>query len=403
MNNINKQFTVLENNPNLCYLDSAASALKPKCVIDKINDYYNNYSCNIDRGVYPLSFDATKICDESRNRIAKFINAKENEIVFTRGASNSLNMIASMMKHYLSPGDEVITSLLEHHSSFLPFLKLQEEIGIKLVFVELDKDLKITVDNFKKAITPKTKFVQLTQVSNVTGYHTPIDEIVKIAHQNNILVSVDGAQGITHLKQDMVESDYDFYSFSLHKMCGPTGLGILYAKEELLNKLEPAEFGGEMNDEVTMSSVLYKAAPHKFETGTMPIAEMFASGTACEFIESIGYDYIESASVSLRNKAILELKKIPEIEIYNPLIDQGSTTIAFNIKGVHSHDAITSLVDSISLRAGHHCCQNLHTYLNIPSSLRASFYFYNDIKDVETFIKQVKETVSFFKEVGLIG
>ena len=394
-------FPVFEKNKDLVYLDSAASALKPKAVVDALNDYYLNYSCNIDRGVYSIALDATNKCMESRNKVARFINAKPNEIIFTRGCSQSLNMVALMLKKVLKPGDEIITSHLEHHSNFLPFLNLAKEIGCTLNFIELENN-KITVENFAKAITPKTKLVALTHVSNVLGYTTPIEEIVRIAHSKNILVSVDGAQAIPHKKIDVKALDVDFYSFSLHKMCGPTGLGILYGKSELLEKLDPVEFGGEMNDEVTTSSVTYKEIPYKFETGTMPIAEIFACGATIDFLNNIGIENIEKTSLDLTEIAKEELNKIEEVEVYNN--DELSSVIAFNIKGVHSHDSVSALAEkNIALRAGHHCAEPLHTYLGLNATLRASFYFYNDIEDVHKFINAVKEVVNFFKEVGYIG
>jgi len=395
-------FPVYKNNKNLIYLDNAASSLKPQVVIDAINEYYLKYSCNIERGVYPISMEATKKVEEARKTVAEFINSKTNEVVFTRGASSSLNTVARAIEPILNDGDEVITSELEHHSNFLPWLNISKKKNIKLVFVPLTSDGHITVENFRKVLTDKTRVVALTHVSNVLGYTTPVKEIIKIAHERNIIVSIDGAQAIPHLKIDVKDLDVDFYSFSFHKMCGPTGLGVLYGKYELLNKLDPMEFGGEMNDEVFKDHFTYKEVPYKFETGTMPIAEIFGAKAALDFLNKIGMDFINKEGIRLRNLALNELKKLEDIEIYND--SEESSNIAFNIKNVHSHDSVTYICDdNICIRAGHHCAEPLHRFLNLDATLRASFYFYNDENDVKEFVNKIKNTIEFFKEVGYIG
>ena len=400
--NYRDDFPVLLNNKNIVYLDSAASSLKPKAVIDAVRDYYENYSTNIERGVYSVAMGATQRVSEAREKIAYFINANKDEIIFTRGCTDSLNYVAIALKRTLKKGDIVLTSPLEHHSSFLPWLYASKEIGFTIKFIELDKDNRITIENFKKAMGKDVKVVALTHVSNVLGYKTPVKEITKIAHEYGAYVSIDGAQAIPHFKVDVKDLDVDFYSFSFHKMCGPTGLGILYGKKEILDKLDPVELGGEMNDEVTLNSVTYKVSPYKFEAGTLPIAEIFGSIAAIDYINKIGYENIENVSLRLRNKALNELKKIKEIEIYND--KEESSIISFNIKGVHSHDAVMALAEkNICVRAGHHCAEPLHIeILKIAASLRASFYFYNTDEDVSLFIEAIKEIISFFKEVGLI-
>ncbi len=393
-------FPIYEVHKDLVYLDSSASSLKPKMVIDAVSNYYNNYSCNIERGIYKICFDATRICEDARQNIASYLNVDSEEIIFTRGASSSLNMVASMLKDILKEGDEVIVSELEHHSSFLPFLRLSKTIGIKLVFVELTPDGHITVENFKKALSPKTKVVALTHVSNVLGYITPIKEIIELSHKNNIIVSVDGAQAIPHFRVDLKDLDADFYSFSFHKCFGPTGLGVLYGKKKYLNMLEPVELGGEMNSTVTKDSVTYKDIPYKFEAGTMPIAEIFGASKAIDFLRSLDLLKEEEKAISLRNIALSELKKMDEIIIYNDT--DSSSIISFNIKGVHSHDAVSYLSESICLRAGQHCAEPLHNFLGVNATLRASFYYYNDLEDVKVFISKIKDAINFFKEVGLI-
>lgn len=394
-------FPVYSKNKDLIYLDSAASSLKPKAVIDAINDYYLNYSVNIERGVYKLALDATRRVEESRENIARFINANPEEVIFTRGASNSLNMVALMLKRTLKDGDEVIVSELEHHSSFLPWLDVKREKNIKLIFVPLTKDGKITVENFKSVLSSQTKVVALTHVSNVLGYKTDVKEIVRLSHEVGAIVSIDGAQAIPHERVDVKDLDVDFYSFSFHKMCGPTGLGILYGKKKLLNSLDPVEFGGEMNDEVSKDSVTYKALPYKFETGTIPIAEIFGANATIDFLNEIGMEYIKNRGLELRNMALNELLKLKEIEVYNK--SEESSVIAFNIKGVHSHDLVTALAEeNVAVRAGHHCAEPLHRFLGLSATTRASFYFYNDESDVSKFIDAVKKTISFFKEVHYI-
>ncbi len=396
-NNIKKDFPVLLNNPSLHYLDSAASSLKPKCVIDKIDYYYNNLSCNVHRGVYDLSYRATDMYEEARRTIANFINANEEEIVFTRGASQSLNLVAqSYAMNFLNKDDEIITSELEHHSNFMPYLNVCNIKGCRLKFVHLTDEGRITVEEFKKCLTEKTKLVCLTYVSNVMGYITPIKEIIKLCHERNILVSVDAAQAIPHMKVDVRDLDCDFLSFSGHKMCGPTGIGVLYAKKHLLDIMPPIEFGGDMADEVNKDSMTYKIAPYKFETGTPIIAGAIGLGEACKYLEKIGLDNISSHEAKLAKMAIEGLKKIEGVTVYNPTCETGVVT--FNIEGVHPHDA-ASIYDQrgVCIRAGHHCAQLVTKWLGQISTTRASFYFYNTEEDVAALLHAVKEARDFFK------
>ena len=302
---IKKDFPVLNKNENLHYLDSGASSLKPKCVIDKIDYYYNNLSCNVHRGVYKLSYEATDMYESARKTIAQFINAKEEEIVFTRGASAALNLVASSYgMTFLNEGDEIITSELEHHSNFMPWLNVCNVKKCKLKFVELDKEGRITVENFKKALTDKTKLVALTHVSNVLGYITPIKEIIDICHERGIIVSVDAAQSAPHMKIDVKALDCDFLSFSGHKMCGPSGIGVLYGKFELLEKMPPIEFGGDMADMVYKDSMTYKISPFKFETGTPIIDGAIGLAEACKYLDSIGMDEIAAHDSALARLAL---------------------------------------------------------------------------------------------------
>ena len=396
INKIRNDFPVFRNEPGLAYLDSAAMALKPDCVIKAVDDYYNKLGVNVHRGVYRLSYEATDKYEEARNVIAKFLNCAFEEVVFTRGSSASLNLVASSYGlNFLKSGDEVITSELEHHSSHMPWFNVCERTGAKLKYVELDKDNRITVENFKKALTKNTKVVALTYVSNVMGYITPIKEIIKLAHEVGAIVTVDGAQAVPHMKVDVKDLDCDFLSFSGHKLCGPTGIGVLYGKLDLLEKMPPIEFGGDMADTVLLDSQTYKAPPYKFETGTPIIAGAIGLAAACKYIESIGFDNIIKQEKMLRTKAIEELKKIDGVIIYNESCETG--VIAFNLDGIHPHDA-ASVFDNndVCIRAGHHCAQLITKKLGTIGTIRASFYFYNREEDIEKFIKAVKEAKDFF-------
>ena len=396
MNKYKNDFPVYQKHPDLVYLDSAASSLKCKAVIDKLDQYYNEIGVNVHRGVYALSYEATDLYEGARETIADFINAKFEEIVFTRGCSSSLNLVAlSYGMEYVNAGDEVIVTELEHHSNLIPWQNVCKKKGAILKYVPLTSDGRITVENFKKVISEKTKIVAMNHVSNVMGYISPIKEIIKIAHEYGAVVSVDGAQSIPHMQVDVKDLDCDFYSFSGHKMCGPTGIGVLYGKKKLLDKMDPIEFGGDMADEVFEYDSTYKDAPYKFETGTPIIAEAIALAEACKYLNSVGYEYISKHEYELKELALKELLNIPEIEVYNPTCETG--IITFNVKDVHPHDA-ASVFDqrNVCIRAGHHCAQPITHFLGQMSTVRASFYFYNDVRDVEAFVEACKEAVNFF-------
>lgn len=393
---LRNDFQVLRNNPNLSYLDNAASTLKPDCVVDAIDDYYRNSGVNVHRGVYKLSYEATEAYEEAREVIASFIGAKFEEVVFTRGASSALNLVAlSYGLSHLKAGDEIITSELEHHSSHMPWVNVAKMVGAKVIYVPLNKEGRITVEAFKSVLSDKTKVVALTYVSNVMGYVTPIKEIIKLAHEKNAIVSVDGAQAVPHMNINVKELDCDFLSFSGHKLCGPTGIGVLYGKAKLLNEMPPIEFGGDMADDVNKYEMTYKDAPYRFETGTPIIAGAIGLARACKYIKEIGLDNIAKYEYLLKCKAIEELKKIPGVIIYNETAETG--IVSFNIDGVHPHDA-ASVFDNneVCIRAGHHCAQLITKWLDTMGTVRASFYFYNTIEDVLKFVESVKEASEFF-------
>lgn len=396
--NIKKDFPVLNNNPDLVYLDTGATALKPKCVIDKINEYYDKYGVNVNRGVYELSYEATTEYEETRTLTAKFLNAREKEIVFTKGASNGLNMVAlGFGMDYIQEGDEIITTELEHHSNVLPWMNVAKKKNATLKYIELDSTGRITVEAFKKTITEKSKVLAITYVSNVMGYITPIKEIIKIAHEHNIIVVVDAAQAVPHMKVDVQDLDCDFLAFSAHKMFGPTGFGILFGKYKYLKKMSPIEYGGDMIDVVEKYEATTKDAPYKFETGTPPIAEAIAFKEAIKYIESIGYDRIHEHEQVLLNYAREKLSKVEGITIYNPTAE--TAIITFNINKAHPHDAATIFDEyHVALRAGHHCAQLITKWLDCVATLRACIYVYNDYHDIDVFVEAVKAAVKYFEE-----
>lgn len=398
VNEVRKHFPVLNANPKLSYLDSGASSLKPIEVIDIVNDYNTRLGVNVHRGVYDLSYQATDMYEAAREKIAKFIGAKTEEVVFTRGSSSALNLVAmSYGMANIGEGDEIITSELEHHSSHMPWFNVAKAKGATIKYIPLDSEGRITVEGFKSVLTSKTKMVALTYVSNVMGYITPIKEIISLAHEVGALVSVDGAQAVPHMKINVKELDCDFLSFSGHKMLGPTGIGVLYGKYKLLDKMDPIEFGGDMADEVYKDSQTYKAVPYKFETGTPIIAGAIGLGRAVELLDEIGLDEIASHEAKLAKMARKLLLELDGVEVYNPTAETG--VVAFNIKGVHPHDA-ASVYDKngVCIRAGHHCAQLITRWLGQISTTRATFYLYNTEDDVYNLVNSVKEARDFFSQ-----
>lgn len=382
------------------YLDTAATSLTPKSVIDAINHYYQDLSSNIHRGMYEAAVETTMLYEETREVVAKFINAKPEEIVYTRGTTSSLNLVAfGYGLPTLTENDEIIVSELEHHSSFLPWQEVAKRTKATLKFVPLNKEGRITVEGFKEVLNERTKIVALTYVSNVMGYITPIKEIIALAHELGAIVVVDAAQAVQHMKVDVLDLDCDFLAFSGHKMLGPTGIGILYGKTELLKQTEPFEFGGDMNDDVNKDISVWKPVPFKFEAGTMPIASVIGLKEAVKYIENIGIGKIQDRVDKLHRYAIARLKKVDGIKIYNPTSETG--IITFNLEHVPSHDAISYLAEKkVAIRAGQHCAKLICDWLGIYSCLRASLYLYNTLKDIDTFVDTVKEAVTYFKELG---
>lgn len=396
---IRKDFPVL-NDKSLVYLDTSATSLKPQVVLDSMDEYYEQYGVNVHRGVYNLSYVATAKYEEARQKVSRFINASFDEVIFTRGASSALNLVASSYGlNHLTKDDEIIVSELEHHSHVLPWQNVSNITGAKLVYVPLDHEGRITIENFKSVLTSRTKIVALTYVSNVLGYITPIKEIIQLSHEVGALVSVDAAQAVPHMIVDVNDLDCDFLAFSGHKMMGPTGIGILYGKRHLLEAMPPIEFGGDMNDNVNKFDASWKETPYKFETGTPPIAEAIGLGAAIDYLEKLDLTSIHEHEYDLKEYTIQKMKELPDIEIYNESGDSG--IISFNIKGVHPHDAITYFdQDNICMRAGHHCAQLVIKWLQVPATLRISFYAYSTKEDCDVFIKSLTKAIIFFQEMG---
>lgn len=397
MKNYKKDFTIFDTNPHLIYLDSAASALKVRYAMDAMNEYYGSNGSNVHRGAYDLAYLATNMYEGARKKVAAFLNTSEDEIVFTKGATQSINIVANHFKDHLKEGDEVIVSELEHHASLLPFMNACQKTGATLKYVPLTKEGRITIEAFNSVLSSKTKVVSLTLVSNVLGYITPIKEIIEAAHRMKAIVVVDAAQAVSHIPIDVRDMDCDFLAFSGHKIYGPTGVGVLYGKKHLLDILEPFEFGGEMVDQVTKETATYKSSPLRLEAGTPVIGEAIGLGSALDYTLSIGYHEIKSITNALKTYTISKLENIKGITLYNKGADVG--IIALNVDGVHPHD-IASFLDGkakIAVRAGHHCAQLVSKFLGVSATLRISFNIYNTMSDCDLLISTILEARDFFE------
>ena len=384
---------------DLVYLDTAASSLTPEAVIETMNRYYEKTPVNVHRGVYGLSYKATALYEAAREKVARFINADFEEIVYTRGASSALNMLARMYEPHIETGDEIVVSELEHHSHLLPWQQLAKRKGAKLRYVPLTKDGRITTANVRSVLSENTQVVALTGVSNVMGFRTPLEEIIPLVHEKGAVISIDAAQMAPHEPIDVRTLDCDFLAFSGHKMLGPTGIGVLYGKREHLDKLEPLEYGGDMVDVAELQDASWKHTPYKFETGTPPIAEAIGLGSAIDYLNKVGMGNIKAHEKALHAYTMEKLSKLKGLTVYNPECE--TAIITFNIDGVHPHDAVTFFdEDAIAMRAGHHCAQPMMRFLDVIATLRASFYLYNSKEDADRFIDSVKRARDFFTSVG---
>ncbi|OJG27011.1 SufS family cysteine desulfurase [Enterococcus caccae] len=389
------------NDEPLVYLDNAATTQKPKAVLDKLTYYYEHDNANVHRGVHTLAERATKDYEEAREKVRAFINAKETaETLFTRGTTTSLNWVAKSYGDLaVEAGDEIVISYMEHHSNIIPWQQLAERKGATLKYIEITADGFLDIESAKQQITDKTKIVSIAHVSNVLGVINPVAELAELAHSHGAVLVVDGAQAVPHMPVDVQAINADFYAFSGHKMCGPTGIGVLYGKRELLDQMEPVEFGGEMIDFVNLYDSTWKELPWKFEAGTPNIAGAIALGAAIDFLTEIGLEEIHQHEAELVAYVLPKLLEIEGLTVYGPQDPAHHTgVLAFNLDGLHPHDTATALdMEGVAVRAGHHCAQPLLKYLNVPATARASFYLYNTKADADRLIEAILATKEFFQ------
>ncbi|MBC7996708.1 MAG: cysteine desulfurase [Leptolyngbya sp.] len=395
---IRKDFPILERNiagRRLVYLDNAATSQKPQSVIDALTGYYQNYNANIHRGIHTMAEEATDAYESVREQVREFIDAENShEVIFTRNATEAINLVAySWGNANILPGDEIVLSAMEHHSNLIPWQRLATERSAKLVFIPVTEEGELDMEEAKKLITEKTKLVAVTSMSNVLGTITPIKELAKLAHAKGAIILVDGAQGVPHLKVSVKDLDVDFLAFSMHKMLGPTGVGILYGKTALLEAMPPFMSGGHMIQSVWRDRANWSELPWKFEAGTSNIADVIASGKAIEYLTALGMDNVRDHEIEITTYALNKLAELGDIAIYGPKdATKRGGVIAFNVDSIHAHDIGQICADAaIAVRAGHHCCQPLMRDLNVMGTARASFYIYNNKEEVDLLFDALKE------------
>ncbi|MCM3725039.1 cysteine desulfurase [Neobacillus cucumis] len=403
---IRSQFPILDQEVNgkpLVYLDSSATSQKPIQVIETIEKYYREINSNVHRGVHTLGTRATDAYEGAREKVRKFINAKSiQEVIFTRGTTTSLNTVASSYAAAnLKEGDEIVITYMEHHSNIIPWQQVAKRTGAELKYIPLQEDGTISLEDVRATITANTRIVSVMQVSNVLGVINPVKEIAQIAHENGAIMVVDGAQSAPHMNIDVQDLDCDFLAFSGHKMCGPTGIGVLYGKKHLLENMEPIEFGGEMIDFVHLQESTWKELPWKFEGGTPIIAGAVGLGAAIDFLNEVGLDNIAEHEHKLAAYALEKLAAVEGMTIYGPLdAAKRAGLITFNIEDVHPHDVATVLdAEGIAVRAGHHCAQPLMRWLKASATARASFYLYNTEEDIDKLVEGLVKTKEYFSDV----
>ena len=399
--NFKDEFPILQER-KISYLDSGATTQKPQCVIDAIESYYKECNANPHRGAYSLSIEATEKYESTREKIAKFINARNREeIIFSKNATESLNLIAySYGLDNLKKDDEVVLSIMEHHSNLVPWQYVTKKTNSKLKFMYINKAYELSKEEIESKITDKTKVVGITHVSNVLGTINNVKEIIKYAHKKGAVVIVDASQSIPHMKIDVQDLDADFLVFSGHKMFAPLGIGVLYGKKELLNKMTPFLMGGDMIEYVYEQNTTFAPLPNKFEAGTQNVEGVIGLGSAIDYIEKIGYKEIQNVEEAITKYAVNELSKLDFLELYiTPHLENHSTVISFNIKGVHPHD-VASILDSngVCVRSGNHCAQPLLRYLGMDSTCRASFSIYNTKEDVDNLVEALKKAYKMFEK-----
>lgn len=401
---IRQDFPILDqivNDEPLVYLDNAATTQKPQAVLTALNDYYHHDNANVHRGVHTLAERATAAYEAAREKVRNFVNAKETaEILFTRGTTTSLNWVAqSFGEAFIEAGDEIVISYMEHHANIIPWQQLAQRKNAKLVYVDITPEGHLDMNDAKAKIGAKTKIVSIAQVSNVLGGVNPIAELTALAHAANAVMVVDGAQAVPHMPVDVQTLDCDFYAFSGHKMCGPTGIGVLYGKRQWLEQMEPVEFGGEMIDFVNLYDSTWKELPWKFEAGTPNIAGAIGLGAAIDYLSALGMDNIHQYEQDLVNYVLPKLTAIEGLTVYGPQNPAEHTgVVAFNLDGIHPHDVATALdMEGVAVRAGHHCAQPLLQHLQVPATARASFYFYNTKEDADRLVAAILATKEFFQ------
>jgi len=400
---IRKQFPIFERETSdgvpLIYLDSTATSQKPLAVIDAMNEYYRHSNANIHRGVHTLAEEATAMYEGAREKIASFINAgSARQIIYTRNTTESINLVAySWARANLKQGDLVILTEMEHHSNLVPWHMLQAERGVELDFITVTEDGLLDLEAYKSLLNRTPKLVSFTHMSNVLGTITPAAEIIRLAHDAGAVTMVDAAQSVPHLKVDVQALDADFFAFSAHKMCGPTGIGVLYGKTELLESMPPFLGGGDMIKEVKLRSFRSNTLPHKFEAGTPAIAEAVGFGAAIDYLESIGMDAIAAHEHEITEYALERLEEVPGIKLFGPSADKKGGVASFTFDGIHPHDVAQILDrDGIAVRAGHHCAQPLHEKYGIPATSRASFYLYNTKEEVDMLVNGLYKVKELF-------
>ena len=398
---LRRDFPILDqivNDEPLVYLDNAATTQKPTQVLEAIAAYYEKDNANVHRGVHTLAERATAAYEAARERVRSFIHAASTkEVLFTRGTTTGLNWVARYAESVLQPGDEVLISVMEHHSNIIPWQEACKKTGARLIYAYL-KDGMLDLADFRSKLTEKTRFVALAHVSNVLGVVNPIKEIAELVHQANALLVVDGAQSVPHMKIDVQDLDVDFFAFSGHKMLGPTGIGVLYGKEELLERMSPVEFGGEMIDFVYEQEATWKELPWKFEAGTPNIAGAIGLAAAIDYLDKIGMETVHQYEQELIAYAFPKLQAVEGLTIYGSEdLAQRSGVISFNLAGLHPHDVATALdYEGVAVRAGHHCAQPLLSYLGVAATVRASFYLYNTKADCDKLVEALQKTKEFF-------
>lgn len=401
---IRRDFPILDqivNDEPLVYLDNAATTQKPEAVLQTLMDYYHHDNANVHRGVHTLAERATQAYEAAREKVRQFIHAKETaEILFTRGTTTSLNWVArSFGDAFVEEGDEIVISYMEHHANIIPWQQLAQAKKAKLIYIDVTPEGFLDVADARRKIGPKTKIVAIAHVSNVLGGINPIEELIALAHAHDAVMVVDGAQAVPHMPVDVQALDCDFYAFSGHKMCGPTGIGVLYGKRQWLEQMEPVEFGGEMIDFVNLYDSTWKELPWKFEAGTPNIAGAIALGRAIDYLNAIGMTAIHEYEQELVAYVLPKLQAIEGVTIYGPQDPAKHTGVmAFNLDGLHPHDVATALdMEGVAVRAGHHCAQPLLNYLQVPATARASFYFYNTKDDADRLVDAILATKEFFQ------